>query len=51
MLRLTIRRRLAAGAVPLVSAALVVGSAAVASAGVGGPDVASYQHPGGRAKW
>ena len=49
MLRLTARRRLAAGAVPLVSAALVLGSAAVASAGVGGPDVASYQHPGGRA--
>ena len=49
MLRLTVRRRLAAGAVPLVSAALVLGSAAVASAGVGGPDVASYQHPSGRA--
>src|SRR3954451_12558882 len=48
MLRLTLRRRLAAGAVPLVSAALVVGSAAVASASVGGPDVASYQHPSGR---
>lgn len=49
MLRLTLRRRLAAGAVPLVSAALVVGSAAVASASPGGPDVASYQHPDGRA--
>jgi GH25 family lysozyme M1 (1,4-beta-N-acetylmuramidase) len=48
MLRLTLRRRLAAGAVPLVSAALVVGSAAAASAGASGPDVASYQHPSGR---
>jgi lysozyme len=48
MLRLTFRRRLAAGAVPLVSAALVLGSAATASASVGGPDVASYQHPSGR---
>src|SRR4051795_7956205 len=49
MLRLTLRRRLAAGAVPLVSAALVLGSTAAASASVGGPDVASYQHPSGRA--
>jgi GH25 family lysozyme M1 (1,4-beta-N-acetylmuramidase) len=49
MLRLTFRRRLAAGAVPLVSAALVLGSTAAASASVGGPDVASYQHPSGRA--
>src|SRR4051812_13652949 len=48
MLRLTLRRRLAAGAVPLVSAALVIGSAASASASIGGPDVASYQHPQGR---
>src|SRR3954453_20484437 len=48
MLRLTLRRRLAAGAVPLVCAALVLGSAATASASVGGPDVASYQHPQGR---
>src|SRR5947209_915738 len=48
MSRHAIRRRLAVGAVPFVSAALIVGSASAAGAAVSGPDIASYQHPSGK---
>ncbi len=48
MSRLAIRRCLAVGAIPFVSAALVAGSASAAAATVSGPDVASYQHPSGK---
>ncbi|HET6816316.1 MAG TPA: GH25 family lysozyme [Mycobacteriales bacterium] len=49
MSRPSIRRRLAVGLVPFVSAALVAGSASAAAASVSGPDIASYQHPNGAA--
>ena len=45
MSRRVLRRCLAVGVVPFVSAVLVAGSAA---ASVGGPDIASYQHPSGK---
>ena len=46
MSRHALRRLLVVGVVPLVSATLVAGAASAAT--VSGPDVASYQHPGGK---